>query len=131
MVGDSNDDINFPRKILLTNTHVSRLRKAFVNKSSGNIKIPKTRLNQIGQSRGFLGRIRGSLLKTNFPLMKNVLKSLAKSALIPLRLTTTASVTYAAIEKSWTVMHPLYLTLIVLLSKALIISYKKWMASRK
>ena len=32
--------------------------------------------------------------------MKNVLKSLAKSALIPLRLTTAASVTYAAIEKS-------------------------------
>ena len=37
-VGDSNDENSFPHKLLLTNTHVSRLRKAFANGSSANIK---------------------------------------------------------------------------------------------
>ena len=40
----------------------------------------------------------GLLLKTGFPLMKNVLKPLAKSVLIPLGLTTAASATDAAIQ---------------------------------
>ena len=35
VVGDSNDEY----KLLLTNTQVSRLRKAFVNGSSANIKF--------------------------------------------------------------------------------------------
>ena len=36
------------------------------------------------QSGGFFGRLFGSLLKTELPLMKNVIKPLAKSVLIPL-----------------------------------------------
>ena len=40
-VGDSNDENNFPRKLLLTNTQVSRLRKDFTNNFSVNIKIIK------------------------------------------------------------------------------------------
>ena len=39
------------------------------------------------QSGGFFGRILGPLLKTGLPLMKNVIKPLAKNALIPLGLT--------------------------------------------
>ena len=39
VIGDSNDENNFPRKLLLTNTHISKLRKAFVNNSSANIKL--------------------------------------------------------------------------------------------
>ena len=35
--GDSNDENNFPHQLLLTNTQVSRLRKAFANDSSANI----------------------------------------------------------------------------------------------
>ena len=31
IIGDSNDENNFPHKLLLTNTHVSRLCKAFSN----------------------------------------------------------------------------------------------------
>ena len=31
VVGDSNDENNFPRKLLFTNTQVLRLRKAFAN----------------------------------------------------------------------------------------------------
>ena len=38
VVGDSNDENNFPHKLLLTNTQVSKLCKAFTNNSSTNIK---------------------------------------------------------------------------------------------
>ena len=39
MFDDSIDENNFPHKLLLTNTQVSRLRKAFANNSSANIKL--------------------------------------------------------------------------------------------
>ena len=84
VVGDSNDETNFPQKLLLTNTQVLRLHNAFANNSSSNIKLSKTQLHKIGQSGRFLGRHLGPLLKTGLPLMKIVLKSLAKSVLIPL-----------------------------------------------
>ena len=51
------------------------------------------------QSGEFLGRFQRPLLKTDFHLMKNVLKTLAKSDLIPLGLTAAASATDAAIQK--------------------------------
>ena len=63
-VGGSNDENNFPHKLLLTNTQVLRLRKDFANNSSDNIKLSKTQLHKIGQSGEFLGRLFGSLLKT-------------------------------------------------------------------
>ena len=53
-------------KLLLTNTQVSRLCKAFANNSSTNIKLLKNPLSKIGQSGGFLGRLPGSLLKTGY-----------------------------------------------------------------
>ena len=70
-----------------------------MNNSSANIKLSKTQLHKMEQSGEFLGRFQRPLLKTNFPLMKNVLKTLAKSVLIPLGLTATASATDAAIQK--------------------------------
>ena len=51
------------------------------------------------QSGGFLGRLLGPLLKTGLPLIKNVIKPLAKSVLIPLRLTAAASAADAGIHK--------------------------------
>ena len=47
--GDSNDENNFPHKLLLTNTQVSKLRKAFSNNSTADIKLSKTQLHKIGQ----------------------------------------------------------------------------------
>ena len=44
---DSNDDNNFPYKLLLTNTQVSKLYKAFANNSSANIKLSKTQFHKI------------------------------------------------------------------------------------
>ena len=43
--------------LLLPNTHVSKLRKAFANNSSAIIKPSKIKLHKIRQSRGFLGRL--------------------------------------------------------------------------
>ena len=45
IVGDSVDENNFPHKLLLSNTQVSRLHKAFANNSSANIKLSKTQLH--------------------------------------------------------------------------------------
>ena len=44
------------------------------------------------QSGGCAGRLLGPLLETGLPLIKNVIKPLAKSVLIPLGLTAAASV---------------------------------------
>ena len=74
IIGDSNDENIFPHKLLLTNTQVSSLRKAFANKSSASIMLWKIQLHKTGQSRGFLGRLLGPLLKTGWPLIGNVRK---------------------------------------------------------
>ena len=42
LIGNFNDDTNFSRKLLLTNTLVSQIRKAFANGSSASIKFLKT-----------------------------------------------------------------------------------------
>ena len=47
----------------------------------------------------FLARLLGPLLKTGLPLMKSVIQPLAKSLLIPLRLTAAASAADAGIHK--------------------------------
>ena len=39
MIGDSNDKTNSPHELLLTNRHVSSIRKAFANNSSVDIKF--------------------------------------------------------------------------------------------
>ena len=51
------------------------------------------------QSGGCLGRLFGPLLKTGLPLIKNVIKPLAKSVLIPLGLTAAASATDAGMHQ--------------------------------
>ena len=89
MIGD--DETNFPHKLLLMNRQVANLRKAFANKSSTDIKLSKNQTSKMIQSGGFLGRLLGPLLKTGLPLIKNVIKPLAKSVLIPLGLTAAAS----------------------------------------
>ena len=51
------------------------------------------------QSREFLGRLLGPLLRLGLPLMKSAIKPLAKSALIPLGLTVAASAADAGMHK--------------------------------
>ena len=97
MIGD--DENNFPHKLLLTNRQVENLRKAFANHFSTDIKLSKTLFSKMIQSGGFLGRLLGPLLKTGLPLIKNAIKPLAKSVLIPLGLTAAASAADARIDK--------------------------------
>ena len=86
--------------LLLTNTQISKRRKAFQNNSSANIKLSKPQLYKIRQLGGFLGKTLGPLLKTELHLIGNVLKPLATSVLIPLELTAAAAAaTDAAIHK--------------------------------
>ena len=63
------------------------------------MKLSKTQLHEIGQWGGFIGRFLRPLLKTALPLMKNVLKSLARNLLVPLGLIAAASATDAAIHR--------------------------------
>ena len=46
VAGDSNDETNFPHKLLLTDTQVLRLHKAFANNSSTNKKLSKAQLRR-------------------------------------------------------------------------------------
>ena len=85
ITGNSDDETNFHHKLLLTNRQVANIRKAFANRLSVDIKLSKIQL-----SGGILGRL-GLLLKTGLPLIKSVIKSLAKSVLIPLGLKAAAS----------------------------------------
>ena len=89
MIG--NNETNFPHELLLTDRQVSSLCKSFANNSSADIKLSKTQLSKMIQSGGFLSRLLGPLLKAGLPLIKNVIKALAKSVLIPLGLTAVSS----------------------------------------
>ena len=99
VIGDSNDEANFPHKLLLTNRQVSSIRKAFANNLSANIKFSKHQLSKMIQSGGFLGKLLFPLLKSGLPLVKSVITPLAKSVLIPLELTAAASAADAGIHK--------------------------------
>ena len=99
MIGDSDDETNFSHELLLTGRQISSIRKAFSNNSSVDIKFSKTQLSKMIQSGGFLGKLLGPLLKTELPLIKNVITSWAKSVLIPLGLTAAAAAADAEILK--------------------------------
>ena len=84
MVGNSNDNTNFPHELLLTNRQVANIRKAFANNLSTDIELSKTQLSKMIPSGGFLGnllgKLAGPLMKVAMPLAKNVLASLRLSA---------------------------------------------------
>ena len=84
MVGNSNDNTNFPHKLLLTDRQVANIRKAFANNLSTDVKFSKTQLLKMLQSGGFLGnllsKLAGPLMKVTMPLAKNVLAPLGLTA---------------------------------------------------
>ena len=99
MIGNSDDETNFPHKLFLTNTQVANLRKACAKNTSTNIKLSKTQLSKMIQSGGFLGRLLGPLRRTGLPLIKRLIKPLAKRVLVPLGLTAAASAADAGKHK--------------------------------
>ena len=66
------------------------------------------------QEEGFLDNFLGPLIKVGWPLTKNILKPLANSALIPLGLTTAASVTNAGIQNK---NHGFWMTALIISNK--------------
>ena len=99
VIGNSDDNTNFPHELLLTNIQVSNLRKAFAKNTSAEFKLSRTQLSKMIQSGGFLGKLLGPLLRSRLPLMKSVIKPLAKNVLVPLGLTAAASAADAGIHK--------------------------------
>ena len=69
-----------------------------MNNSSTKTKLSKTQPSQMVQLGEFLGRLVEPLLETGLPLMKNVLKPLAKNILVRLGLTAAASTVNARIR---------------------------------
>ena len=47
MVNESNHEINFPHRLLLTDTQVSKIHKGFANGSSTYTKFSKAQLSKI------------------------------------------------------------------------------------
>ena len=95
MVGNSNDNTNFPHKLLLTDRQVANIRKVFADNLSTDVKFSKTQLLKMSQSGGFLGNL---LSKLASPLMK-VAIPLAKNVLAPLGLTAAMSAIDGSIKK--------------------------------
>ena len=93
MIGDDETNLS------LNNRQVANLRKAFVDKSTNDIKSSKTQICKMIQSGRFLGRLIRPLLKTGLPLIKNVIKPLPKIVLVLLGLTAAASAADAGIHK--------------------------------
>ena len=89
---DGND---LPHELLLTTRQKTKLRNAFNNNTSADIKLSKTQIAKIIQSGGFL---RTLLSKLAGPLMK-IAVPLARNVLAPLGITAAASTLDAGIQK--------------------------------
>ena len=89
---DGND---LPRELLLTTRQKAKLRNAFNNNMSADIKLSKIQIVKIIQSGGFLGSL---LSKLAGPLMK-IAVPFAKNVLAPLGITAAASALDAGIQK--------------------------------
>ena len=87
--------------MLLTTTQKTKLRNAFNNNISTDIKVSKAQISKIIQSGRFLGLL---LSKLAGPLM-NVAVPLAKNILAPLGITTAASTVDARIQKKYMVQE--------------------------
>ena len=84
---------DLPHQFLLTTRQKAKLRNAFNNNMSTDLKLSKVHISKIIQSGGFLGSLFSKLAG---PLMKAVIP-LAKNVLAPLGITAVASATDAGI----------------------------------
>ena len=79
----SNDETNFPHKTLLTGIQVSKIRKAFANGSSANVKFSKAQLSKTIPSGGFtfsdfLDLIDSKIYGKGITLTNNEIKKMKK-----------------------------------------------------
>ena len=83
LIGNSNDKTNFPNKLLLTDTQVSKICKAFANGLAATIKLSKTQSSKMILSGGILGELIAGITQLMFLTGKEVLRkgiSLTKDA---------------------------------------------------
>ena len=88
MIGNSDDEANFPHKLLLTNRKVANIRTAFANHTSTDIKLSKAQSTK---------------MQYGLPLLKSVIKTLGI-----LGLTAATSTADDAINKKTTWILKLY-----------------------
>ena len=78
------DGNNLPYELLLTTSQKTKLRNAFNNNMSLNIKLSKVKVSKIIQSgrffRSLLSKLAGPLMKVAAPLAKNILYPLGITA---------------------------------------------------
>ena len=86
---------DLPHEFLLTTRQKTKLRNAFNNNMSTDLKFSRVQISKIIQSGGFLGSL---LSKLADPLMK-VAISLARNVLAPLGITAASSKIDAGIKK--------------------------------
>ena len=86
---------DLPHELLLTTRQKTKLRNAFNNNMSTDLKLSKAQISKIIQSGGFLGSL---LIKLAGPLMKIAIP-LAKIVLAPLGITAAVTAIDAGIKK--------------------------------
>ena len=78
------DGNNLPHELLLTTRQKTKLRNAFNNNMSTDLKLFKAQISKRIQSGGFLGsllrKLAGPLMKIAIPLAKNILNPLGIAA---------------------------------------------------
>ena len=89
------DKSDLPYELLLTKRQKAKLRNAFNNNMSTDIKLCKAQISKLIQSGGFLGSL---LSKLAGPLMKGTLP-LTKNILAPLEITAAASAIDVGMQK--------------------------------
>ena len=87
---------DLPHELLLTTRQKTKLRNAFNNNKSTDLKLSKEQISKIIQSEGFLG---SSLSKLAGPLMKVVIP------LAPLGIAAASSAIDAEIQKKYMVLE--------------------------
>ena len=92
---------NLPHELLLTTRQKTKLRNAFNNNMTTDLKLSKVQISKVIQSGGYLGSL---LSKMAGPLMKIVIP-LAKKVLAPLGITAAASAIDAGIQKKYNVLE--------------------------
>ena len=89
------DGNGLPHELLLITRQKTKLRNAFNNNMSTDLKLSRAQISNIIQSGGFLGsllsKLAGQLMKVAVPLAKNILA--------PLGITAAASAIDAGIQK--------------------------------
>ena len=77
---------SLPHELLLTTRQKIKLKNAFENNMSTDIKLSKTQIYKLIQSGGFLGsllrKLAGPLMKVAVPLAKNILAPLGIQLLL-------------------------------------------------